>query len=108
MQKDMTSSHSEREIFDGCVDLMNDMVEFFYQYLTEYLDIDVEDIPEDERFGINYQVTEIVERLFLRHTSHSGGTSQAMKCRELGLDPYKTMHFDFDELMGKDQDEQEE
>jgi hypothetical protein len=51
----------------------------------EYLDyIDFKPDSEEERFGTQFYLTEIVERLFLWKTNHSGGTSQRMKLRELG------------------------
>ena len=91
---DMTSSHSEKCIYSGCIRLMNNLVDEFYSYL-ETIGIDVSELSEDERFRVSYYPTEIVETLFLSHTSHSGGTSQRMKCAELGIDTNKMEDFDF-------------
>ena len=91
---DMTSSHSEKDIYDGCVELMEGLVEEFYDYL-DFLGVDLKDYPEDEQFKLTMHPTQIVERLFLWKTPHSGGTSQIMKCRELGIDPSKDIHFTF-------------
>lgn len=90
---DMTSSHSEREIFDGCVALMQELTDHFQRYL-EYIGVDVKEEDDEERFGVKFYNTAIVERLFLWNTSHSGGTSQRMKCRELGLDESGTVTFE--------------
>ncbi len=84
-QNNMTASHSERDIFDGCISLMQRLVKDFRDYL-EFIDVDVNDMDEDEKFGIAYPVTEIVRTLFLAQTSHSGGTSSRMKLEELGVE----------------------
>ena len=81
---DMTSSHSEREILKGCISLMQELMDEFSVYLRE-MDLVNEDTPKDELFSITIPYTEIVRRLFLRGTTHSGGTSCAMKLSELGV-----------------------
>ena len=78
----MVESHGEKEIFKKCVELMQDMVWEFEEYL-EYLDIEV---AEDERFRVSKTNFEIVQKLFLSTTDHSGGNSTREKCAELGLD----------------------
>ena len=90
---DMTSSHSEREIFDGCVALMQELTGHFERYL-EYIGVDIKGEDDEERFGVKFYNTVIVERLFLWNTSHSGGTSQRLKCRELGIDDAGTVTFE--------------
>lgn len=92
-EEDMTSSHSETEIYNGCVSLMWQLVGRFYDYL-EYLGVEIAD---DMKFGTTFYPTSIVERLFLWKTSHSGGTSQRMKCKELGIDT-REITFDFSEF----------
>lgn len=92
---DMTSSHSEKDIYEGCLALMNELTDRFYEYL-EFLEVDLSEYPEEEQFDATFNTTEIVERLFLWRTYHSGGTSQRMKCEELGIDPWKEVHFKFD------------
>jgi len=82
---DMTSSHSESDIYNGCIALMNKLTDSFIDYLN-YLGVNDSDIAEDERTVLTMPATEIVERLFLHNTSHSGGTSCRMKLKELGIE----------------------
>ena len=95
---EMTASHSERDIYEGCIALMESLVGSFEQYL-EYIGVDLKD---EAPFNADFRTTEIVERLFLWKTAHSGGTSQSMKCRELGIDPWETVRFEF----GNDEEEE--
>lgn len=76
-----TESHSERDIYDGCVELMQMLMGRFERYL-DFIGVPVtpkEDKDNEEYFSTQFYVTEIVERLFLWNTSHSGGTSTWMK-----------------------------
>lgn len=75
-------TQSEKEIYEGCLALMQGLVEEFGEWL-EWQGVEV---PEEERFCLNMHPTEIVNRLFLYHTSHSGGTSTRAKCHELGIE----------------------
>lgn len=86
----MITSHNEKQIFDGCVAMMQRLMGAFEEYL-EWMDIHPE--SEEERFNYRFYNTEIVERLFLWHTTHSGGTSQREKCRELGIKDDGTITF---------------
>lgn len=79
-------SHSEREILNTCIQLLDEMVGHFRVYL-EWAGFE----PNDEEkecgyFGMTY--FHIVQKLFLQHTSHSGGTSTRQKCRELGIEDW--------------------
>ncbi len=94
--EDMTSSHSEKDIYDGCLSLMEGLVADFEEYL-EFIGVDTSEYPDEEKFGVSYSPMEIVERLFLLKTYHSGGTSQMLKCRELGIDPSERIRFTFSE-----------
>ena len=94
-KEDMTSSHSERDIYEGCLALMESLTGSFYDYI-EFLGVDLSEYPPDEQFNVRYTPSQIVDSLFLMKTTHSGGTSQAMKCKELGIDPSKDIHFNFD------------
>lgn len=97
-----TVSHSERYILEGCLDLMEKLVDMFCDYL-DFLEIDVDKLDDDEKFKVGYTPFEIVQELFLQHTSHSGGTSTREKCRELGIDDAtKTIWFDFTDKMAKE------
>lgn len=69
----MTKSHSEAAILRGCIALMQSLVGRFEEYL-DFIDFHPED--EEERFCTQFYMTEIVKRLFLWETTHSGGTSQ--------------------------------
>ena len=79
---DNTSSHSEKDIYEGCIALMHELTDRFKEYL-KYMDIDTND--REEAFYTTFYPTHIVARLFLRHTKHSGGTSCRMKLYELGV-----------------------
>lgn len=87
-------THSERQIYEGCISLMQGLVEDFKEWL-EFQGIEV---AEDERFRIGKYPTKIVNRLFLWHTGHAGGTSTRAKCNELGIeDSTRTIWFDVKE-----------
>ena len=90
---DMTSSHSEREIYKGCIALMQELTDEFREWL-EWQEIEVD---ADERFEVYFPCKHIVERLFLWHTNHSGGTSCGLKLRELGIEKYEERFGCFDE-----------
>lgn len=57
--------------------------------------IDLTELPDDEHFKVCYTNAEIVNRLLLSTTTHSGGTSTRQKCKELGLDSSKSVEFSF-------------
>lgn len=92
----MTKSHSEAEIYKGCISLMWELVGSFYEWL-DFIGVDITKLDEEEQFSRSFYPTHIVERLFLWHTKHSGGTSQRMKCDELGIDTDDEVVFDFSE-----------
>ena len=74
-------SHSEKDIVNCCIHLMEDV----HQKITEYMDEkEREDIPV-----LRYTYFEIVKTLLLSRTSHGGGTSTRKKCTQLGLDSYE-------------------
>ena len=87
-----TTSHSERAIYDGCIELMQNLVDEFYDYL-DYLGYDIQGMDEEERFNLHMSPMKIVRRLFLWETRHSGGNSTRMKCAELGIDLDDTVMF---------------
>jgi len=84
-KEDMTSSHSEKQIYDGCISLMQRLVGQIKEWL-EIIGVDLDKMDSDEWFYTEFSPTEIVETLFLQHTTHSGYTSRRLKCEELGLD----------------------
>lgn len=94
---EMTESHSEKEIYKGCLSLMESLSEYYLQYMEDMLEIDFKEMPEEERPNFRFTPTEIVERLFLWTTTHSGGTSQHMKCNELGIDTDDVAEFGYEE-----------
>ncbi len=79
------NSHCEKHILDGCIGLLCDAGEQFREYLDF---VGFEPSSDEEKLHINFSLSHIVNRLFLWHTFHSGGTSTSAKCRELGADPY--------------------
>lgn len=80
-----TTSHSEQDIYFGCVELMQKLCDEFREYL-DYLGYDVCELEENEKFNYIMTPMQIVRKLFLQHTRHSGGNSTRMKCAELGID----------------------
>lgn len=90
----MIESHSEQKIVECCIDLMQELVNEFEKYI-DYIDIDLTELPDDEHFKVCYTNAEIVNRLLLSRTTHSGGTSTRQKCKELGLDSSKSIEFSF-------------
>lgn len=90
----MIESHSEQKIVECCIDLMQELVNEFEKYI-DYIDIDLTELPDDEHFKVCYANAEIVNRLLLSTTTHSGGTSTRQKCKELGLDSSKSIEFSF-------------
>lgn len=90
----MIESHSEQKIVESCIDLMQELVNEFEKYI-DYIDIDLTELPDDEHFKVCYTNAEIVNRLLLSTTTHSGGTSTRQKCKELGLDSSKSIEFSF-------------
>lgn len=89
-----TESHGEAAILRGCIALMQSLVGRFEEYL-DFIDFHPED--EEERFCTQFYMTEIVKRLFLWETTHSGGTSQRMKLRALGVET-ETVTFEDDRM----------
>lgn len=85
-----TTSHSERDILDACVELMQGMADEFLEYLDW---IGAEPEEEEKISFCNMNYFRIVQRLFLWHTSHSGGTSTINKCRELGVDSSESIAY---------------
>ena len=90
---EMTSSHSEADIYKGCIALMQELMGRFEEYL-DFIGLDPKEVEDEERFSTAFYPTHIVERLFLWNTRHSGGTSQRMKCRELGIDDADKVIFE--------------
>lgn len=90
----MIESHSEQKIVECCIDLMQELVNEFEKHI-DYIDIDLTELPDDEHFKVCYTNAEIVNRLLLSTTTHSGGTSTRQKCKELGLNSSKSIEFSF-------------
>ena len=88
--------HTDRQIYDGCIRLMERMVDYFQEYLG-YLGYDLDKLDEDERFAVEMSNMEIVRQLFLYRTGNSGGCSTRDFCEKLGVDPYKSVKFEFEE-----------
>lgn len=82
---EMTASHSERDIYNGCISLMQDLMREFEEYLDFIGLPNSQEANEEKRFSVGFSTARIVERLFLWHTRHSGHTSQLLKLKELGI-----------------------
>ena len=61
---------------------MQELADYFQEYL-EWIGYEPESNKDAQAINISY--FHIVQRLFLFHTRHSGGTSTIEKCRELGI-----------------------
>ena len=80
------SSHSEKDIVDMCICLMEDVHGNLMEYM-EMMDVEhTEGMPK-----LKYLYFQIVQTLLLSRTSHSGGTSTRKKCEQLGLDSCETI-----------------
>lgn len=94
------TSHSERCILEGCITLMQDMFSVIQQLLE--FGFTPEEIFEDDdhegHYHYSYAVPmeEIVRKLFLSHTGHSGMTSCMQKLRELGYNDWGNVKFTID------------
>lgn len=87
--------HTDRQIYDGCIHLMQKMVEYFEEYL-EYLGYDLDKLDEDDMFAVCISNMEIVRWLFLFHTRNSGGCSTREFCEKIGIDPSDSVKFEFE------------
>lgn len=81
-------SHDEKAILEGCIAMMQSVGGRVNEWI-EWLGIWPDD--ENEYLDFGWYYSEIVRRLFLWNTTHSGGTSTYAKCRELGVDPCDTV-----------------
>jgi hypothetical protein len=78
--------HSEKDIVNGCIWLMEDVLEKMMEYM-EMMDVEhTEGVPT-----LKYSYFEIVQKLLLCRTMHGGGTSTRKKCEQLGFDSYATI-----------------
>jgi hypothetical protein len=84
------SINSMRQIYQGCIELMDYMASEFTTIL-ENLDIDHSDfekyfdLGEDEPMEIGVSTSAIVRKLFLSRTTNSGGTSTGNLKKILGV-----------------------
>lgn len=82
-----TTSHSERDIFNGCVEIMRGMVENFKNWYLDYHGEDaLEMVEEEELFGMWVLSRKLVEKLFLEKTDHHDKDTCIAKMHELGID----------------------
>jgi hypothetical protein len=94
-------SHDEKHILCGCLSLMWTMVDCFQDWLEAVSDcngcISLSDMSDPNvGFTCPMSYSEIVNRLFLWSTGHSGGTSTSAKCKLLGVNGYDVVKFQFD------------
>lgn len=83
-------SHSERDIVEQCIGLMESVHQNMLEYM-EYMGFEYDRENEEEVPQFIYSYFEIVQRLLLSRTRHSGGTSTRRKCEQLELDSYETL-----------------
>lgn len=85
-------SQTEKQILVSCLAMLQNAVDYFGEYL-EFIGYTPD--PSDEESEFEYSLTfgQIVNQLFMWNTCHSGGTSTAAKCRELGVDYGKSVKF---------------
>lgn len=95
VEKTEMEKHTDRQIYDGCIILMQKMVDYFQEYL-DYLGYDLDKLDEDERFAVGMSNMEIVRQLFLQNTRNSGGCSTRDFCEKLGVDAYNSVKFEFE------------
>ena len=85
---------SDNQTYNGCLILMNMLVDAFHDYVVNTLNIDIEKLNDDELFELSINQEEIVKKLF---TVWDGDSIQ--KCRELGIKADTAQLFCFDELI---------
>ena len=92
------SSHSEEYILKECIFLLHDIVDDFAEwYRWVHGENAIEELDEEMRFCVRKTYFEIVQRLFLFHTRHSGGGSTVAKCNSLGIyDWSRDIEFGFE------------
>lgn len=82
-----TTSHSERDIFNGCIEIMRDMVEDFKEWYIELHGEDaLEMLEEEDLFGMWVFSRKVVEKLFLEKTDHHDKATCIAKMHELGIE----------------------
>lgn len=95
IDKDL-ESHDEKHILKYCISLMRELVgkfEEWYEYV--HGEDSIKELCEDEKFCYRMSYFNIVQKLFLLSTSHSGGTSTRAKCKQLGVDSSDEIEFSF-------------
>ena len=89
-------SHDEKHILKSCLGLMQEMVNDFAEwYRWQHGEDSIEELDEEEIFCVRKTYFLIVQKLFLLHTNHSGGTSTRAKCKQLGVDWGEEIEFDW-------------
>lgn len=89
-------SHDEKHILKYCISLMWELVgkfEEWYEYV--HGEDAIKELCEDEKFCYRMSYFNIVKKLFLLATSHSGGTSTRAKCEQLCVDSSDEIEFSF-------------
>ena len=95
IDKDL-ESHDEKHILKYCISLMQELVgkfEEWYEYV--HGEDAIKELCEDEKFCYRMSYFNIVQKLFLLATSHSGGTSTRAKCEQLCVDSSDEIEFSF-------------
>ena len=92
------SSHSEEDILKECIKMMHGLVSDFQDwYLWIHGDDALDNLDEEEWFCVRKSYFEIVQQLFLFHTTHCGGGSTCAKCNTLDIDDWsEQIEFGFE------------
>ena len=92
-------SQSESQILESCIELMQNLTDDFLEWYNFVHGEDaMQELSEEERFNISISYFKIVQKLFLQHTHHSGGTSTRQKCREIGVAYDEGISFSYAQL----------
>lgn len=84
-------SADEIAILENCIKLMGILTNQMQEWIED------NEIEADTPFCTGFSMFEIVQRLLLFGTGHSGGRSTMKKCTELGVSPNKMVYFGSEE-----------
>lgn len=90
------TSHSEKNILNGAISLMETVFRYMIDYMN-YMGFEYDNDDDEEKPRFEMSNFEIVQRLFLSRTSHSGCTSTRAKCKELGVEDDVMINFEWSE-----------
>lgn len=96
-EEEIVTSHSEEKILKHCLGLMEQLTREFQEWYEMIHGEDaLNELDEEELFGCSFSYFEIVQKLFLFSTGHSGGNSTRTKCEQLGVNSWENITFGFE------------